>query len=302
VTRERILGYYRNLTTGPDEGLVFFYGGHGALDKVKGHFLELQAGKGKPLLRSELRKAMEARKAGLVVLLTDCCSTPKRLPAVSRDAAASSESARTLHPTVRCLLFQARGTVDVTAATATASWSDNEQGGIFTRALCELLSADLKALDTDRDQFVSWREFFPRLRRGTESTFKQWRKEMRRRGLGDEIDATDQKPYAWALGGAVARPTPAAPEFVVVSLNNKSGEEVRYRYRWSNESAWKSGTLRPGGQAYHARRLGADSRGVVLEAKFDGMNSVVQLKPLRWTGKGQPGYSAGAKYDIELRR
>src|SRR5262249_17060179 len=63
ATREKILSHYRNLRTSAEEGLVFFYGGHGAMDPRKGHFLQLQNGKPRQeLLRSELRQAMEAKK------------------------------------------------------------------------------------------------------------------------------------------------------------------------------------------------------------------------------------------------
>src|SRR5437762_3577308 len=75
----------------------------------------------KPLFRHEVRGAMEARGAGLVLLLTDCCSTPRKLPPLLTESKGMVERARTLRPTVRSLLFQARGTVDITAATDNAS-------------------------------------------------------------------------------------------------------------------------------------------------------------------------------------
>src|SRR5262245_37812834 len=52
MTREGILAVVKGLRLGPDEGLLFFYGGHGAIDRSRGHKLDLH--RGSPLYRSEL--------------------------------------------------------------------------------------------------------------------------------------------------------------------------------------------------------------------------------------------------------
>src|SRR5436190_7515001 len=72
VTADKIFDYYKKLKTGADEGLLFFYGGHGAIDPKKGHYFQLT--NGKALVRGELRAAMEAKKAGVVLIISDCCS------------------------------------------------------------------------------------------------------------------------------------------------------------------------------------------------------------------------------------
>src|SRR5262245_11471627 len=172
VTPQAILEHYRKLKLGPSEGALFVYGGHGAIDPKKGHYLQLASGK--PLIRSELRKAMEATRAGLVVIVSDCCSTPIRLKTTRDRGITKQESPKRLHPTVRCLLFQARGTVDVTAATNNAAWSDNERGGLFTRSFAALLAGPVKPLDTNKDGFVTWQEYFPKLQRETEVLFDGW--------------------------------------------------------------------------------------------------------------------------------
>src|SRR5262245_1656796 len=51
VTAQTILDYYRKRKLGPGEGALFYYGGHGANDPVKGHYLHLTVGK--PLFRTE---------------------------------------------------------------------------------------------------------------------------------------------------------------------------------------------------------------------------------------------------------
>lgn len=71
VTAEKILGYYRSLKIGPDDGLLFYYSGHGGFHIAKGHFLALTRGL---LDRKALIDSMEALKPRLCVVLTDCCA------------------------------------------------------------------------------------------------------------------------------------------------------------------------------------------------------------------------------------
>jgi hypothetical protein len=289
VTRERILAYYRDLKTGPDEALLFFYGGHGATDDAQGHYFQLQGGKGKPLVRAELRKAMEAKKAGLVLLLTDCCSTRIKMPKVVRTKG-GLQLPPVLHPTFRALFFRARGTVDVTAATGNASWCDEKEGGIFTRSLCRMLLTRPERLTPAKA--LTWHEFFPLLQKDTEALFGVWSKEMK--GRGEKIDASTQKPQAFLLGQAPG-------VFAVVGIGNKTAEPLHYRYRWSNDrdQGWKEMTLKPGARHCHAQPLGPGQAGAVLEAQFDGIRKVQKLSAKRWAGVGQPTFADAAHYNIK---
>ena len=67
-----VLRYYQELKVGPKEALVFYYSGHGAYDKSKGHLLTFHQG---DLARSRVLAAMQKHKPRLAVLLTDCCAT-----------------------------------------------------------------------------------------------------------------------------------------------------------------------------------------------------------------------------------
>jgi hypothetical protein len=71
VTAESVLTYYRNLKTGPDEALFFYYSGHGGFHVKDGHFMAFTRGR---LYRNDLLKAMNLHKPQLRVLLTDCCA------------------------------------------------------------------------------------------------------------------------------------------------------------------------------------------------------------------------------------
>jgi hypothetical protein len=201
ATRANILAHYRTHPAGRDDGLVFYYAGHGARDKYTDRAY-LNLGRGGPLLRDELARAMEMKRTGLVMLLTDCCSSPESLREAmlaSRGVTAAPPGpAKALHPTVRALLFQARGTIDVTAATDNASWGDPMKGGLFTRSLCRMLTVPVRDLDANGDGAVTWAEFFPQLRDETQSLFGSWRKEMVARG--EKVDERRQVPLAFRLG------------------------------------------------------------------------------------------------------
>jgi hypothetical protein len=305
ATRERILAYYRNLKTGPDEGLVFFYGGQGATTPEKGHSLQLQNGRPRAeLARSELRKAMEAKKAGLVVILTDCCSNTRRVARSQRQADGwPVTSPDTFHPTLRSLFFQARGTVDITGATGKVSWGDDLNGGLFTRALCKMLTTSLSALKGRKDGVLTWREFFPRLRRETETTFRTWSEEMRRADPASKIDARNQTPQAFALGRAA--PAEQSPVFSVVSLENAKPTPLTFHYRWSSDAAWKVGTLAPGDKACYSLSLAQTGDNLpdpaALEVQLDGSPQAHKLKGVLYVGDQPPTFDDGKKYRVRPR-
>jgi hypothetical protein len=297
VRPERILAHYRKLRTGPKEGLVFFYGGHGATDPKRGHHFTLSCGR--PLLRSALRKAMEAKKAGLVVILTDCCATPIALkPGYPKEAALRRRAVReSIFPTVRCLFFQARGTVDITAARDNASWSDKVRGGLFTRSLWLMMKTELRSLDHERAGHVSWAVFFPQLQKETMSLFGSWKKEWTARG--EKIDSRIQQPHAFALGDSLETTSRAC---AVLSIHNASTDIVTYRFRWRGETTWTEATLKPGETRTHAHPLASASSPLpALEAQFEGVSRLCVLKPKLWQGQNAPPEGAGRAYRIRPR-
>lgn len=163
VTRERILTYYRALGPRPEDTLFFYYSGHGATDPKRGHVLDL---KGRaPLFRDELRTAMMACNSRLIVILTDSCSNRKLFDPNSRPGKGISDVRSPPTSLLRHLLLEHRGVVDLNASSfnpslglAEAAWGDPELGGLFTRALIDLLT-DRKTPD-DQD----WPELIARLK------------------------------------------------------------------------------------------------------------------------------------------
>lgn len=195
ATRQKVLAHYRDLKTGPDEGLLCFFGGHGATDRRHGHYLAMRGNT--PLPRSELRAAMEAKRAGLVVLLSDCCG--RHVPMKGSPVVTAPPPAKQLHPTVRQLFFLARGTIDLNGcAPGSASWGDDVYGGVFTRTCASVFSARLAELDLNRDGKLTWTEAFATLRARTSVEFRRWKADLPREARASVGDGR-QQPHAFVL-------------------------------------------------------------------------------------------------------
>jgi len=258
VNANAILSYFRGLKAGPDDALFFYYAGHGATDPQKGHFLALQELGTKPLLRADLRRAMQEHQPGLVVIMTDCCSTRFALPGKTRRVIPDKGTARTIDPVLRCLLYQSRGVVDITAASGNASFGDDHEGGIFTRTFAKLVEEGIPRSDANQDGFVTWPEFFSRLQSQTQGVFVTWAQHQRARG--EEVDQTVQKPHAFELAGRAD----------AVSLRNETVGPLKYQYRWAGQTSWEDATIEPNGVGQHVPPARQGRAAPTLEVRFEG--------------------------------
>lgn len=245
VTANRIREYYRDVKCGSTDGLLFYYAGHGATDPEKGHFFALQKLKTAPLLRSDLRKAMEAHHPGLLIILTDCCSTRFKL-GKKRKVVVTPGNANRLDPTLRCLFFQHRGVVDVTATSEGAAFGDDDEGGLFTRTLAHSIKKRSDVLNEAPGGFVSWAELFPEIQQGTAREFTHWARQQQARG--EAVDQRTQKPRAFELPRDPSRPS--------LTLRNGSSQVIRYRYRWGSSGEWEPVVVPPEGSHLHVAPLG----------------------------------------------
>jgi hypothetical protein len=302
ATRAEVLKYYRTLKTGPDEALFFFYGGHGAIDPKKGHYLALQDNNpGQQLVRTELRKAMQAKKAGLVVIVTDCCANTVPLPKFPQSEKKMEDSAEkdmpriVLHPMLRALFFEARGVVDITAARNNYSWGDDD-GGVFTRSFCSQL---LRYANPRAARVATWGTFFPVLQKQTVVTFKGWARKVDPKGRTVKVK-DPPVPHKFVIDEKPSRAAPAAPAgkaFVVVSLQNKKPVEGTYRWRWPGEERWKTERLEPGATRFHTREVPASGEMPLLQVELAGQFHKVQGKLFK--GNGKPAFTDGRLYYIK---
>jgi hypothetical protein len=250
------------------------------MDPQKGRYFVLQKvrpGKSdriEPVFRADVRKGMEAKGAGLVVIMSDCCS--ERLEVQDLPIHRPVEVIH--YPAVRCLFFQHRGVVDITAAAdETGSWGD-QRGGVFTRAFCEAMKpANFPKLDQNHDKFVTWKEFFPTLKVTTEAFFESFAKTAR--AHNKFVDQKTQSPRALSLGEPkpVAKVEAFPPELAVFRLVNAFGKPLKYRYRLAGGD-WKEGELENGGKIQHALPAeGADSAGTLIKIEFEGQAGAEKL-------------------------
>jgi hypothetical protein len=210
---------------------------------------------------------MEAHQPGLIVIVTDCCSSRFKLPGKPRRVYLDTGAAATIDPVLRCLLYQSRGLVDITAASGNASFGDDHEGGIFTRAFGRLVEEGIPPSDGDRDGFISWPEFFSRLQSETEGVFVTWAQHQRARG--EVVDQTSQKPHAFALGAHTS----------VVTLRNETEKVLKYQFRWAGRGAWDSASIPPHELAQHVPPSGRGSSATpTLEVRFEG-DKVAELRP-----------------------
>jgi hypothetical protein len=175
VTRDGVLGYYRGLQTGPHETLLFYFSGHGGTERLRGHLFQVLSADGAgpaALWRDEVRAAMRSHRPRLCVLLSDVCSD--LMDFGPREAPRGVEAPE--WDTVRCLLLQARGLVDLNAVSEGESAVGLEDGGLFTGSLAELLRRPFRELDLDGDGFLHWQELLPPLQRRAQQKYAGWRK------------------------------------------------------------------------------------------------------------------------------
>ena len=123
ATPEAVLKYYSGLKVGPSDTVLFYFSGHGAVDRARGHVLVLGE---KLLWRSDVQDAIKGTKPRLAICLTDCCAGyGDELPEVPREVKVS-------WATVESLLFRHQGVVDINAC------SIGESRGAIPRAHCSL--------------------------------------------------------------------------------------------------------------------------------------------------------------------
>jgi Caspase domain len=156
---EDILGYLRNMQVGPNENVLVYHSGHGAiLNPSAPEATQLLVMNGGRLLRKEIMDAVMAHNPRGFIMLTDCCSSYMGEAHEAPDAATLNVE------TVRCLLLNPTGIVSLTAAedgrTAVASFVGSNPGcagSAFTVAF-------LRLCYRDDVTYMSWESMFPVLR------------------------------------------------------------------------------------------------------------------------------------------
>jgi hypothetical protein len=238
ATPDKIRRYYQTIQSTEQDALAFFYTGHGGMNaQTQEHFLTMNAG---ALGRNELRQLMGGKRPRLNVILSNCCSS--YFDGVTGD----NEQTSDFGPDWRVmddLFLRHRGWVDITAAApGTYGWFDGT-GGIFTNALVHKACSPFAWIDTNRNGFAEWSEFYGQVREETNAVFMNLRNMTDPQHLIRRSDS--QLPHAFYLPhGAGMAPQQQQQQrqqpfqcLKYVSFQNKKNEAIRIglRYQGLNE-------------------------------------------------------------------
>jgi hypothetical protein len=211
VTRDNVLAQIRALPATPNDAVLFYYGGHGAFDTKSGeHVFALSAG---AMYRREVLGALQEKQPGLVVLLSDTCSSEFTFQAGRRPGRVRRPApAQALSPLFRSLFFRHRSVADITAAQRGSYAWYTPEGGVFTRALCGLLTADAQYPN------VTWADFSGALSRDTDTIFQQIKQGATE--PPELVNQASQVPLVFSLAN------PAGPQRVGPARGLKLGAKV----------------------------------------------------------------------------
>ena len=168
----QVTQWIRNLKVGPSDTVFVYFNGHGKVDRYGRH--QLLFDKTKRLARDAVLEALRKKSCRLKMLITDTCSEVKRgtHPADGAYFAEYGDLEAKPQFYARNLFLEHIGILDITATSPeirTASdtdkaFGDAKVGGFFTYALTHALVPDA---DTNRDDFLSWKEAFAATKAGT---------------------------------------------------------------------------------------------------------------------------------------
>jgi len=221
ITPQAITDYFKNQNgVSENDGLLFYYAGHGVTQPNAGPFLQTSGGN---LMRSALLEAMRTHNPRLIIILTDCCSYASPVLPPPLVAAARPNFV------LKDLLFRHQGVVDINASSydparayGEYAWYTWEKGGLFTDALEKAIYNDYQKLDADGNNFVTWNEVFELTQtitlmnyRNLRAMLRQFDEQLLTRDQRDVrmmlINQAAQTPQAFDLGRPLSPLPPGLP-------------------------------------------------------------------------------------------
>ncbi|EMI53516.1 peptidase C14 caspase catalytic subunit p20 [Rhodopirellula sallentina SM41] len=166
LSRDSILGAVNSLQVTPrQDSVVFYYSGHGAFDKAKGHFLSLP--NHQELLRSELQLALINQEPRSALLVTDCCAGGARFQGVPKAVYAEVKAAQ-IAPILDHLLFKRSGFIDITSSKPgeLSITRGDGKGSLFTYPF-------VRYLDRNARQNIGWQEIISDLEQEVQNDFSR---------------------------------------------------------------------------------------------------------------------------------
>lgn len=161
LSPDDVFNYYETLNVHPDNRLVFCYSGHGEWERDRGHFLRLPRGR---LYRRDLLRLITAKQSRAQFVITDCCAMYCDAEGVRGLLEMNTYLPAIYESDIRVwddLFFWHEGLVDLQSAKCgtPSFYSMNGVGSFFTHIFLERGACNYFAVDTNQDDFVTWKEF-----------------------------------------------------------------------------------------------------------------------------------------------
>ena len=154
----QVMHWIRNVQVTPADTLLIYFNGHGKIDTYGTHWLSFDINSDETqLARDVLAEELKGKPARLKLLITDTCSF------IQDDSRTTQQRPRafvgvtaTARFYAKNLFLQHEGFLDITAASpGELAYGNIEVGGFFTSGIATSLVPDS---DTDKDDFLTWRE------------------------------------------------------------------------------------------------------------------------------------------------
>lgn len=163
LSPEDVFNYYEDLNSHPDNRLVFCYSGHGEWEPNvrNGHFLRLPKGR---LYRRDVLRVITSKPSRAQFVITDCCAVfcdSAHIEGLFEMDAPMPDIHAPNTQVLDDLFFYHDGLVDLQSAECgtLSFYNESGLGNIFTNTFLERFGCGYYSLDTNEDDFITWREF-----------------------------------------------------------------------------------------------------------------------------------------------
>lgn len=132
ATMANILQTMKSLQSGPNDVILYYFSGHGLMEKGKTYMLTADE---KNLGRAEVEAIMKSKNARLKMIITDACSNDIDGPTASRSISKGNQQidAGMFDETYKDLFLGYQGMMNLSSSTeGEFAWSNDQFGGFFT--------------------------------------------------------------------------------------------------------------------------------------------------------------------------